>query len=65
MFEVRHEDDAWDLGVLFTAGHVRGSTAELGVPVELVEFFAMGQHDHAALSESRVEQLACQWDVLD
>jgi hypothetical protein len=25
----------------------------------------MGQHDHAALSEFRVEQLACQWDVLD
>jgi len=63
MFEVRHADDAWDLGVLFTAGHVEGTATELGVHAELVEFFEAGQHDHAALSEARVEQLACRWDV--
>ncbi len=63
MFEVRHKDDAWDLGVLHTAGHVEGSAEELGVRAHLVEFFEAGQHDHAALSEARVGVLAARWGV--
>ena len=63
MFEVRHEDDAWDLGVLHTAGRVEGTAAELGVPAELVEVFEHGQHDHAVLSEARVGVLAARWTV--
>ena len=63
MFEVRHEDDAWDLGVLHTAGHVEGCPLLLGVPTHLVESFEHGQHDHAALSEARVDVLAAMWGV--
>lgn len=68
MFEVQHEDDAWDLGVLKACGFFDSpagsqSAADLGVPVHLVEFFVAGQHDSAALSASRVTQLACRWDV--
>ncbi len=64
MFEVQHEDDAWDLGVLVKAGLLWDvSPADLGVPEHLAEFFVAGKHDHAALSEVRVEQLASQWGV--
>ena len=61
MFEVMHEDDAWDVGALRAAGLVEGSAEELGVPGEFVEYFEAGQHDHAALSDSRVDQLASRW----
>ena len=63
MFEVRHADDAWELGVLHTASRGEGTATELGVHAELVEFFEAGQHDHAALSEARVEGLAARWTV--
>ena len=63
MFEVVHEDDAWDVGVLWGAGLVEGSASELGVPQELEEFFEFGQHDGASLSDARIAQLAMRWQV--
>ncbi len=63
MFDVQHEDDAWDVGVLWGAGLVEGSASELGVPEELEEFFEFGQHDGANLSDARVAQLAQRWQV--
>lgn len=63
MFDVQHEDDAWDVGVLWGAGLIEGSASELGVPQELEEFFEFGQHDGASLSDARVSQLALRWQV--
>ena len=63
MFDVQHEDDAWDVGVLWGAGLVEGSASELGVPQELEEFFEFGQDDGAGLSDARVSQLAQRWQV--
>ena len=63
MFEVQHEDDAWDLGVLFVNDFVDGSGSELGVPEHLQKFFAAGCHDARNLSEERVQQLAMRWGV--
>jgi len=63
MFEVRHEDDAWDLGVLFVNDFVDGSGPELGVPAHLQQFFNAGCSDASALSEERVEILAMRWGV--
>lgn len=63
MFEIMHEDDAWDVGVLSGAGLIEGSASELGIPEELVEFFEHGQHDGANLPESRVHVLAARWQV--
>ena len=63
MFDVQHEDDAWDVGALWGAGFVEGSASELGVPQELEEFFEFGQHDGAALSDARLARLAAQWQV--
>jgi hypothetical protein len=63
MFEVLHEDDAWDVGVLHKAGLVEGSAEELGVPSELVSHFEHGQHDHRNLSEAQVTRLALRWGL--
>jgi len=68
VFEVQHEDDAWEIGVLKARGFfdspVGSQSAEsLGVPDSLVEFFDAGLHDHRALSDNRVDILACQWGV--
>ena len=68
MFEVQHEDDAWELGVLTTGGFFDSpngsqSAKELGVPANLVEFFHAGRHDHHALSQERINVLAIQWGV--
>tara|TARA_A100001011_G_C13601734_1_gene552360 strand:- start:91 stop:300 length:210 start_codon:yes stop_codon:yes gene_type:complete len=68
MFDVEHEDDAWELGVLkargfFDSPNGSKSAEELGVPSTLVEFFEAGLHDHHALSEERVFKFACQWEV--
>ena len=64
MFEVRHEDDAWELGVLFVHDFVDGSGPELGVPEHLQRFFNAGCSDASNLSDARVDQLASQWGVL-
>jgi hypothetical protein len=63
MFEVEHEDDAWDVGVLHAAGLVEGSAEELGVRSELLSHFEHGQHDHRNLSESQVARLALRWGL--
>lgn len=63
MFDVEHEDDAWELGVLFANNFVGGSGPELGVPAHLQEFFNAGCSDARNLSEQRVFQFACQWGV--
>ena len=63
MFEVRHEDDAWELGVLFVNDFVHGSGPELGVPEHLQKFFNAGCSDASNLSDARVDQLASQWGV--
>ena len=63
MFEVKHEDDAWELGVLLARGFVSGSTEELGVPEPLEKFFFAGCHDHHALSDERVENIAMGWGL--
>ena len=63
MFEVMHEDDAWDLGVLFVNDFVDGSGPELGVPEHLQQFFNAGCSDASNLSEERVEILALRWGV--
>ncbi len=68
MFEVQHEDDAWDLGVLMADGYFDSpagsqSPEELGIPANLVEFFRAGLHDYRALSSDRVDILAIQWGV--
>ena len=63
MFEVLHEDDAWDVGVLHKAGLVEGSAEELGVSSELVSHFEHGRHDHRNLSESQVVRLAMRWGL--
>ena len=63
MFDVQHEDDAWDVGVLWGAGLIDGSASELGIPQELEEFFEYGQHDGANVPESRVLVLAARWQV--
>jgi len=63
MFEVRHEDDAWELGVLFVHDFVDGSGPELGVPEHLQRFFNAGCSDASNLSDARVDQLASQWGV--
>ena len=63
MFEVRHEDDAWELGVLFVHDFVDGSGPELGVPEHLQRCFNAGCSDASNLSDSRVDQLANQWGV--
>ena len=63
MFEVRHEDDAWELGVLFVHDFVDGSGPELGVPENLQRFFNAGCSDASNLSDARVDQLASQWGV--
>ena len=63
MFDVEHEDDAWELGVLFVNDFVDGSSPELGVPAHLQEFFNAGCSDARNLSEERVFQFACQWGV--
>ena len=68
MFEVQHEDDACELGVLKARGFFDSpagsqSAKELGVPAGLVEFFDAGLHDHQALSDERVFKFATQWEV--
>ncbi len=63
MFEVRHEDDAWELGVLFVNDFIDGSGPELGVPEHLQKFFNAGCSDASNLSEERVFKFACQWGV--
>ena len=63
MFDVEHEDDAWDLGVLYDHDFNDGSAAELGVPDHLLEFFRAGCSDASALSAERIEQLACRWGI--
>ena len=63
MFEVKHEDDAWELGVLFVNDFIDGSGPELGVPAELQKFFNAGCSDASNLAPERVFQLACRWDV--
>ena len=63
MFDVQHEDDAWEIGVLFVNDFVDGSGSELGVPANLQEFFNAGCSDASNLSEERVFQLASQWGV--
>ena len=63
MFEVRHEDDAWELGVLFVNDFIQGSGPELGVPEHLLQFFSAGTSDASNLSDDRVDQLASQWGV--
>jgi len=68
MFEVEHEDDAWELGVLkahgfFDSPNGSQSAEELGVPSNLVEFFDAGCSDHNNLSDLRVESLALSWGL--
>ncbi len=63
MFDVEHEDDAWELGVLFVNDFVDVSGPELGVPAHLQAFFNAGCSDARNLSEERVFQFACQWGV--
>ncbi len=63
MFDVQHEDDAWELGVLFVNDFVDGSGPELGVPAHLQEFFNAGCSDASNLSEARVQHFANQWGV--
>ena len=63
MFEVQHEDDAWELGVLFVNDFIDGSGPELGVPECLQKFFNAGCHDARNLSEERVFKFAVQWGV--
>jgi len=63
MFDVQHEDDAWELGVLFVNDFIHGSGPELGVPERLQKFFNAGCSDASNLSEERVFKLACQWGV--
>ena len=63
MFDVEHEDDAWELGVLSVNKFVVGTGPELGVPAHLQEFFNAGCSDARNLSEERVFQFACQWGV--
>lgn len=68
MFEVRHEDDAWELGVLKACGFFDSpngsqSAPELGVPNGLVKFFDAGRADHNNLSDLRVESLALGWGL--
>ena len=63
MFEVRHEDDAWELGVLYVNDFIDGSGRELGVPDHLQKFFNAGCSDASNLTEERVFQLACRRNV--
>lgn len=60
-FNVRHEDDAWELGVCHAAGELEGTAESLGVPAHLVEFFEAGKADHKNLSQDRIDQFVCQW----
>ena len=68
MFDVQHEDDAWELGTLKACGFFDSpsgsrSAKELGVPDNLVEFFNAGCSDASNLSDERVFKFACQWGV--
>ena len=63
MFDVEHEDDAWELGVLFVNDFVDGSGPELGVPAHLQAFFNAGCSDARNLSRERVFQFAFKWGV--
>jgi len=64
MFEVRYRDDAWDLGVLHTAGFITGTVDDLGVPSDLTWIFNEGRSAYTTLSEDRVDILACQRGVM-
>ena len=65
MFDVQHEDDAWELGVLSAAGFIDGTFPDLvGIPDHLREFFNAGRSDASNLSKERVEKFAIQWDVV-
>lgn len=63
MFDVQHEDDAWELGVLFVNDFIHGSGPELGVPEHLQKFFNAGCSDARNLSDLRVEQIAMSWGL--
>jgi len=68
MFDVKHEDDAWELGVLKACGFFDSpggsqSAEALGVPADLASFFNAGMHDHKNLADVRIEQFANQWGV--
>ena len=68
MFDVEHEDDAWELGVLKACGFFDSpsgslSAKDLGVSASLVEFFEAGCSDARNLSDVRVFKFACQWEV--
>ena len=65
MFEVRHEDDAWEIGVLnarFFFGDLKDAQ-ELGVGFDLRSAFQAGMHDHCNLTAERVQHFADQWGV--
>ena len=64
MFEVRHADDAWELGVLFAAGFIDGCFTVIGIPDHLQEIFNAGRSDAGNLSEERIEKFANEWDVV-
>jgi len=63
MFKIKHEDDAWELGVLFARGWVSSTAEELNVPEPLEKFFFAGCHDHHNLSDERVENIAMGWGL--
>tara|TARA_B100000700_G_scaffold209228_1_gene230002 strand:+ start:361 stop:570 length:210 start_codon:yes stop_codon:yes gene_type:complete len=67
MFEVEHEDDAWELGVLnarFFFGDLQAAQT-LGVGYDLRHAFQAGMHDHCNLTEERILKFACAWGVIN
>ena len=66
MFDVEHEDDAWEIGVLnarFFFGDLKDAQ-ELGVGFDLRHAFQAGMHDHCNLTDERVLHFADQWGVV-
>ena len=65
MFEVRHADDAWELGVLCAAGFIDGTFPDhIGIPDHLKEIFNAGRSDASNLSKERIDKFANEWDVV-
>ena len=59
VFEVRHKDDAWELGVL----HAAGFKVDVVLKDQLLKAYETGRHDSKVVAGNRIEKFAALWGV--